>query len=81
LADEKDCSIVLIADSLINPLTPFADFTLCAGIGRDEGSVLADTCAPSHLLYMMSRRMAEKYPQQTADFQSTSFRRYEEFVT
>lgn len=81
IAREKGSRVVLIADTPISPLSPLADYVLCAEVGREEGSVLVDVSAPAFLSYMLTRRMSEKYPEETAAFQAVTLRRYEEFLT
>jgi DNA-binding MurR/RpiR family transcriptional regulator len=77
---KRNCRIVLITDNPINQLAPFADFVFCAGVGRDKESGIMDVSAPMHLICMLSRNMALKFPEKVAEFRATSLRRYEEFL-
>jgi DNA-binding MurR/RpiR family transcriptional regulator len=80
LAGERHCPMVLMCDNAMNPLAGFADYVLCAGECGEKDSVLMDMSAPSHLLYLLAKRMESRHSRRVKAFQERTLRRHEVFL-
>lgn len=79
-ASERQCKVVLMTDSRLNPLTKYADHLLVVDTLHDREAGCVDVTPAQHLAHMMIRHITSTYPDKVAEHQRTALKRFEEYL-